>query len=124
MVDLLAEQALFGQGVTGVVSDGVDGSFFHLVLDGFEEDEDGGSGSVFQIVIHGERHPVGEHLLHHRFSAAQHQLRVFSADGLIHQPEEESAQHTGSVFHVAHQSYNQQRRDVHSTRRETREFDQ
>ena len=121
MVDLLAEQPLLGQGVAGVVSDGVDGSFLHLVLDGFEEDEDGRPGSVFQIVVHGERHPVGEHLLHHGFGAAQHQLRMFGAHRLIHQPEEEGAQDAGGVFHVAHQSYDQERCHVDSEQERKKE---
>jgi len=83
-----------------------------LVLDGFEEDKDGWAGPVFQIVVHGQRHPVGEHLLHHRLGTAQHQLRMFGADGLIHQPEEQSAEDAGGVFHVAHQSHHQQRRHI------------
>lgn len=112
VIDLLAEEPLFRERVAGVVRDGIDGSLLHLVLDGFEQDKDGLSGSVFEVVVHGEGHPIREHLFHHRFGPAQHQLRMFGAHGLLHQPEEERAQNAGGVFHVAHQRHDQKRSHV------------
>ncbi len=113
MFDLFSQQTLFGEGVAGVVRHGVDGSLLHLVLDGFEQDEQRRPGAVFQVVVHGQGHPVGEHLLHDGFGAAQHQLRVFGADRLVHQPEEQRAQYRRRVLHVAHQRHHQQRSHVH-----------
>jgi len=119
VVDLFAQEALFRERVAGVVRQRVDGSLLHLVLNGLEQDKDGRTSSILQVVLHRQSHPVGEHLLYDRLGSSQHQLRVLGADGLVHQTEGERAEDARLVLHVAHQCHDQKRSHVNSTRRDS-----
>ena len=48
----------------------------YLEFDCFEEDEQRGAGVVFHVVVHTQRQPVGQHLLHYWLCPPKHQCWV------------------------------------------------
>ena len=55
----------------------------HLELNSFEKDKERGASVILHVVIHGQRQPVGHHLLHNRLCSSQHQLRMFGIERFL-----------------------------------------
>jgi len=69
-VGVFAKQPVFGQGVSSVVRDSINGTFLHLMLDRLVQHEQGGGDVLLEVVVHTQRQPVRQQLLDHEFRSA------------------------------------------------------
>jgi len=93
-------------------------ALFDLVLDSFEEEEEGRTHVVLQVVVHTESHPIGEHLLYDGFCPSEHQLRMLRAHGFIDEAVEETLEDVRRILHFPHEDDHEERGDVDSEKRQ------
>lgn len=87
----------------------------HLALDRPEQHVQRLAGALLQELVQQERKPSAQHLLGHRFGAAQQQLRMrLAIDALLNQLGQQRLQNIGAVLQLRLQRHHDQRGDIHA----------